>query len=513
MSTYVAGDVRSIQSFIFATPRLREMRGASALLDFFDRSVVPRLVKDFEGELISSGGGNFLARFEGGTGPNGAASRFRQRVEEVFFHLTGGHEIAVVERADEEAFETAQPALHQRLRQAKAHPGGARQLASMPFLKRCEGCGREAADMPWPLPGVPREDPRRQWLGPACHRKRSMHKELAGVEGRAARARHAVYGLDEKLEVPPVTERLRQAKLPHDFQELVKGDDLAILVADGNGLGDWFQGLDLERYRALSLQIDERLRKALDAATTAAFGTEEEPALQVLICGGDDLVAALPARYALAFAKELVRGFRVDDETGRREPAGLAAGLLLARHSFPFRPAHALAEELLQRAKQRCREDGVKSALHFHRVIGSHVRSLEGELGHLERDDGEGRGWAYAAAGPYTPEELEDLLALAGELKAKVTPSQRGRLREILSPRDDSRETPPDPERGVPARLLAELEAWRLRQEEEPFSRPVEEMWERYVRTEERPGPTGLRRTVHRWVLGDALTLADLREA
>jgi hypothetical protein len=62
--TYTAGDVRSIQEYIFGSPRLLEMRGASALIDFFDRVAMPALIAKAGGRTIFSGGGNFLARFD-----------------------------------------------------------------------------------------------------------------------------------------------------------------------------------------------------------------------------------------------------------------------------------------------------------------------------------------------------------------------------------------------------------------------------------------------------------------
>ncbi len=58
-----------------------------------------------------------------------------------------------------------------------------------------------------------------------------------------------------------VTERLRGAKLPANFQDLAGEDDLALVVADGNGLGDWFEDLSLEDVEKLSTEVDSTLRR------------------------------------------------------------------------------------------------------------------------------------------------------------------------------------------------------------------------------------------------------------
>lgn len=511
MPIYVAGDARAIQSYVFASSQLLEMRGASALIDFFDRAVVPYQVRRLGGVPISSGGGNFLAIFDDDRGddprPAGdRAAELKRLLLGAFFDLTSGQEILIEILPSDGPFRAAQNRLHQSLRHAKHDPGGDRQLASMPFLKRCESCGREEADVARPLPRAPE---RRRWLGPACDRKRRMHEELATARNQPRTPYQEVFGVERPLEVPAVSERLRGVALPRDFEELVGGDDLAILVADGNGLGGWFRDLESpEVYAELSGQVDATLRNALDAALLEVFGEAGEPRLQVLICGGDDLVVALPARFATRFACKLMEEFRVVDPVSGRE-TGLAAGLLISKLGFPFRQGHALAVELLAWAKRRCREqadEGVISALQLHRVTASHVQSLERERHQLERDNGASRGWAYGMAGPYTPPELRALLDLAGALREKVRPSQRGRLREILSPRDDSRETPLDP-RGLPKRLVDEFEAWRVRQEA-PFDRPLdEEAAARYLRSEQR-SENGTLRTYQRWVLADALILA-----
>jgi hypothetical protein len=507
MTVYVAGDVRSIQDYIFSSTRLYEMRGASALLSFFDRAVVPQLVSDFGGKVISSGGGNFLAEFE-----ERPIEELVAAVKDAFFDLTGGHDVAIEALATELPFPAAQAELHRRLRRRKHQPEEARASASMPFLKRCESCGREPADVDWPLPGAAAGDPRRQWLGPACHRKRLMHKALAEQARTGRPARQGVHGVAELLDVSPIHPRLVGADPPPDFETLVGEDDLATLVADGNGLGDWFAERERDSFRDLSKHIANAFETAISAALDEAYPGVSNPQIQVLVCGGDDLVVALPARHALRFARALLESFRVTDPDRPERQTGLAAGLLLSKHSFPFRQAHALAEELLHRAKARCQEEGLLSALDFLRVTATHVRSLARELEQRERDNSVDRGWSYGAAGPYTLEELGRLLDLAEELRRKVTPSQRGKLREILSPRDDGPETPLDPEWQVPQRLVAELRAWSLRQDQEPFDQPLATNWTRFVRTQRRELSGGGHRIYQRWQLHDALILAELAE-
>jgi hypothetical protein len=506
--TYVAGDIRSIQDYIFSAPRLYLMRGASAIVSFFDREVVRRLVADHGGEVVSSGGGNFLARFDGSDGSGDASGRFIAAVENAFLDLTGGHEIVVEEMTTDAPFDQVVAELQRRLRRRKHAPAGVQALASMPFLKRCESCGRETADQPWKLPSAEADDSRREWLGPACDRKRRMHNVLAEAQQGGTPARQGVFGVAGLLDVPPLHPDLAAAGLPDDFESLAGDDDLATLVADGNDLGSWFAGLDRERYEGLSRQIVEKMEVAISEGLRAAFAAGEKLSVQVLVCGGDDLVVALPARRALDFTRALVAAFRIDDPKKGRT-TGFAAGLLLSKPTFPFRRAHALAEELLHRAKARCKEERIPSAVDLLRVTATHVQSLDRELAAREGEGPEDSAWSYGAAGPYSGEELAALVTLADELRRQVPASQRGRLREILSPREQGPETVIDERWGVPARVIRELETWRLRQDGELFDAALEANRDRFVREERRPAGQGAR-TYQLWMLHDALMLAEV---
>lgn len=516
MTSYVAGDVRAIQEYVFGSPRLLEMRGASALVDAFDRGVVPHLVtrESSGGEVGFAGGGNFLARWEGAEASRRAAE-FEEAVRTAFLELTGSEGLTVVQVDTELSFEEAQPQISDALARAKREPSGTGQLASMPYLKRCESCGREAADTDR-VPGAEDDPERRRWVGPVCQRKRRMLGDLQKIL-KAAVAKTApgspapelrVPLWEERIEVPPFSPRLLQQRTPRDFRELTFGDDLAVVVADGNGLGEWFESAaSWEEFRELSERVQTSLRSSLEGALDALFPRASELPIQVLIAGGDDLVAALPARYGLRFAQELVERFRVEREG---EARGMAAGVLLAGPTFPFRQAHALAEELLGRAKRRCRDEGLQASLDFHRVKGTHVQSLDEELELLRREGPPGRAWSYGGSGPFTPEELQGLLELARGLRAGVSATQRGVLREVLSPRDDGPHTPLHDGWGVPARVVAELATWLTRQEkgEEPFdlSHPIRDGLISEVKEDFHPGPL----RVARLRLADALLLADL---
>lgn len=513
MPTYVAGDVRGIQEYIFGSPRLLEMRGGSALIDFFDHAVVPAFAQHFRGEAIFSGGGNFLLVFD--ALENGQLATLSEGLVNTFFDLTAGPALALVTHTSDLPFPQVYRELGRQLRQAKRMPSGTEQLVSMPFLKRCESCGRETADRAFRQP-PPAAAEERQWLGPACIRKHEMHAAIrqAAQQGKTARQPFfAPWSVDEVWAMVPSFTALRQGTgtAPKDFWELVGEDDLAILVADGNDLGSWFEDLDVVAFKETSLRIDKGMQQAVDQAAAALAQTGEDLGLQVLICGGDDLVVALPARRALRFARVLFDYFVVEHPDDGRL-AGLAAGLVISNPGFPFLQGYGLAKGLLARAKARCRDDSLPSTIDFLRLTSSHAPSLSGLLDAVEGHDGGENGWAFGVAGPYSLPELDELLILGERLAKEVTASQRGRLREVLSP-CQSEETLNEHWK-VPARVVDQLLTWWRRQaasgKAPPFDEPLASKAPPagFLKAERRKLADGRQRTYQRFVLADALLLA-----
>ena len=57
MGLYLCYDIRGIQSFIFRVPKLKYIIGGSAIVDRFDREIMPQLPLKTNQEHIYSAGG------------------------------------------------------------------------------------------------------------------------------------------------------------------------------------------------------------------------------------------------------------------------------------------------------------------------------------------------------------------------------------------------------------------------------------------------------------------------
>lgn len=165
-------------------------------------------------------------------------------------------------------------------------------------------------------------------------------------------------GVLEQTQIIPRTE-----EPPLDLTDLTDGDYLALIHADGNSIGQRYLSWQKE-FVGQSENVLEKeahgecffhsmrvtVRRALVDALTKVF--QEAPKnYQILMLGGDDLLVACSARYALSFvsayAEALARHPLVDNA-----PLSIGAGVAIAKSSFPFYRLHAMAETLADSAKQ-----------------------------------------------------------------------------------------------------------------------------------------------------------------
>jgi hypothetical protein len=212
------------------------------------------------------------------------------------------------------------------------------------------------------------------------------------------------------------------------LERMTDGDWLAVVHADGNGLGSLFLNLPdaiaktkgqaaqalglggnvapgrlfVECYRSLSNGVEAVTRQALDAAldrVEVKWRSSGRASLAFLpvVLGGDDLTAVMSGRHALlftvAYQEEFLR-ISASKEVGGVLPAltrafqgapglGIAAGLAIVKPHFPFSAAYELAGELCDSAKRikKYERHGDQpqpaAALDFHLLYDSTLPGLE----------------------------------------------------------------------------------------------------------------------------------------
>jgi len=173
---------------------------------------------------------------------------------------------------------------------------------------------------------------------------------------------------------------------------------LAIIHADGNGLGILVKNLVEVVKKSNDTGAIARFSESLDKATKNAFAKAKEKTkaalgknslkIKELILSGDDMTAVCDADIALEFTKNFIEEF--ENQTDNKKPnieqkLTMCAGIAYCNEKFPFHYAVALAEELCAAAKKHSKSKYVKdqekdiapSCLMFHNIQSSNFQSWD----------------------------------------------------------------------------------------------------------------------------------------
>lgn len=410
MRYLVLFDTDRIQDYIFATTKLKEIRGASALLDHLNRHHTRKLITDHQGKEIYLGGGGGAAFWED-------LPQARQFCAELTAHYRkstitaditcfiqevpkGGDFLECLEKSE----------LH--LRRRKEAKGREVPQVANPYFKVCDLCGR------LPASGKRRGDPG-TLVCRACELKMSESAEY----------KHSLIYQDlERLlgpapiHYPDTLEDIGACSCPPGY--------LGLIYADGNRMGQVRRGIlkgaaDPEKtYQQFSEALDAATRQAMVRAVGdhLPFSPGKTYPVQFFISGGDDVLAALPAHLALPVALDFCQNFAEFFEKGLVNGKGgwlvpplgakgaMSVGVALAKDNYPLHSLIRTARELLKSAKKRAWEERSRdqaanpATIDFLATSSSLLEPVEAQRLAVEYDG------VKLTCRPYTTEEAKKLL-------------------------------------------------------------------------------------------------------
>ncbi|MGV6817454.1 MAG: Cas10/Cmr2 second palm domain-containing protein [Thiotrichales bacterium] len=176
---------------------------------------------------------------------------------------------------------------------------------------------------------------------------------------------------------------------------------IALIHADGNGLGQVLKQIRvaanadpvqfISYYEEFSNLVAEVTQRAAQAATAEVLLPARQPqellAARPILLGGDDIIVLVRADLALKYCKVFSRAF---ESTSKQALKGIAAkginglperltlgfGIVYMRASQPFHMAVTLAEQLMDAAKKSAKDinpNDPPASLSFYRVTSSMV--------------------------------------------------------------------------------------------------------------------------------------------
>lgn len=437
MRYLVIHDVDAIQKYVFATNRLREIRGSSALIDRINRRDTLDLVNRYGGQLIYSGGGGMAADF---ATPNAASGLCRDLGARYVDGTISSSSTGVIESYDENApdndeqgFANALKRARGNLRREKGSRARASQVLTNPYAKRCQACGIYPADhYDEKLPGTEQTG---KFICVSCYRKRRH-------AGRAQLSR-----VHQRIRQEIISQGGPRVRFPRELDEDI-GDGanppgyIGVIYADGNRIGDWLRRIKSKTaLRDFSQTVDDATTQAISSVLARRWrehwhGQQVLPAL-VPLCGGDDLVVVVRGEHALAIAIEYLQQFQkraqmppaVVNEIDNNEVSA-CAGVAIGKSHVPLSALFGLAHELCGLAKQRHYDlfqgqQGEVSCIDFQVVTTPNW----GDVEVARREQLQPREDCRLTCRPYTLSEAEGLVKAVRELKTSKLPS--GKLHDL----------------------------------------------------------------------------------
>ena len=384
-------ELNSIQSYLFASGRLRDVAGASELLD-----------------QMTEGDGNLLNSVIDALGMNGNTIRFSRRAGGAIYAFCDNRDdlerflrlwtLSVQQWAPgidfslgvgegdsyAKAFDDARKAMN-----ADANRKRPRLPLASPLATRSRRTGQAAdGNAKWKEKDGP--------IDAATARK----KQMADLAKAGFLKRYA-----------PQDANLGWRDWPTDLEGESKtgafpfvGDDrtVALIHADGNGLGEL-----LKRIRKAAKEDDDQFVKLFRAFSAAVAATTQSAAREAtekvllparqgdeclaarpIVLGGDDITVIVRADLAMDYCKVFAEAFesasqdelkklgQEHDIEGLPNRLTLGFGLVFLRASQPFHMAIHLAEALTGEAKKAAKglnQNDPESSIAFHRITGSLV--------------------------------------------------------------------------------------------------------------------------------------------
>lgn len=196
-----------------------------------------------------------------------------------------------------------------------------------------------------------------------------------------------------------------------DIAKGLKGNNnwIAVIHADGNNLGKIIQKMAKrlkenpkanlhEAFKEFSLKLDEATIAAAQTAyknVVAKHDSNGKMPIRPIIIGGDDLTVIIRGDLALNFTNTFLQEFENETKVKFANLAsknkikefenGLTAcaGIAYIKPKYPFHYAVDLAEELCSYSKKHAKklsEEPTPSALMFHKVQSSFTEKFDGEI-------------------------------------------------------------------------------------------------------------------------------------
>lgn len=336
-------DTPGIKKYIFESSSLKDIRGASAILDGLNRGwlldkkktpekiyqdMLQRIPDLSMSDFIFANGGSALMIVKG---EEPAIQALGCSIEKNYREYTKDAVIPVMAWTEYSpgSFQECLTKVHWKIRRNRTQ----RDIAcspSTPWARYDDDTRNHRAECCYRPPG----EEQIQWIS-----------QVSTTRKKAAREDRRVW---EEFE-----DFLGYSMKSPESLESIPGDsteekDIAVVYADGNAMGKHIKTISSPKeYAEFSQKIDSATRKATFSALKEIFSNETKACFDIILLGGDDILVVLPPHKACDFVLKTSREF----SSLTQGKFSLSFGISCAKFHSPFYQMVEQAENCLKNAK------------------------------------------------------------------------------------------------------------------------------------------------------------------
>jgi hypothetical protein len=414
MKYLYGASIQGIQSFILQTNQLKEIVGASELVEQicttelteFSRSKLE--IRLNEDDYIIKAAGNIKYLFQSEADCRAVVRHFPKHIANKAPGITLSQ--AVVKVSDEDS-------LYDKINELEHRLKTQRSKVSMPVETGFMGLNRDRRTGGVAFEEIPIPNEKSEYICEATYKKRKKaEKTYESDTGKVAEQGDGENSLKLFTKVSGVKEYSKE-QIPLEMDgvtTLPNKSWIAIVHADGNGLGMLLQKLgeslkgkpavkvkeafatfsrelDTATQKAARMAFDKVIKKEIEQEAEKDKGNFKYPIRPVLL-GGDDLTIIIRADLALDFTVEFLKAFESQTAArlkflkdsfkvkGFENGLTACAGIAFIKKSYPFHYGLHLAEELTRKGKNLSKsltKVNPPSSLSFYKVQSSFIEDLK----------------------------------------------------------------------------------------------------------------------------------------
>lgn len=352
-------DIPKIKKYVFGSPYLVEIRGASALLDELNRNRTKKIIKRVTGSdewLVYSAGGSTLIELEEKTDIELIIKEIKKEYREKtnFINVIAEYIEYRPSKEDKNEFQSVMWQLFQKVQKKAEEFLLCETGIPNPLVRFCDSCGQHPAEIK-----CNNNNEKEELICQVCNLKRKYSREMK-------RSQQLSFFMNEFAEVASNWNKEYISKCQIDTIDDIGrvskvNNRIALIYCDGNRMGQRIRQIaSIKDYKEFATGIDKAIRGATYETLAEFLSPEKSPdepdkkvfPFEILLIGGDDLILVMAAERALKVTAEISKRFSQKTEEYCKQRLTLSAGVVFAHYHHPINLMVQSAESLLKSAKK-----------------------------------------------------------------------------------------------------------------------------------------------------------------